>query len=58
MKARGNGHGGDRKGSGRKPNPEGPLVKVTHRVTQNQKDKLAQLGGAEWLRRMIDDAPL
>ena len=50
-------HGGARPGSGRPPMPGGPLVKVTHRITPAQRDKLVRLGGSEWLRQAIDSYP-
>lgn len=54
-----NTHGGARPGSGRKPNPDTlPSVPVTIRMSEPQKDKLQQLGGAPWVRDKIDKAKL
>lgn len=45
------------RGQGRKPvSPGGSTIGVTMRVTHAQKEKLALLGGAAWLRRQIDMA--
>lgn len=49
--------GGAREGAGRKPlDPEGATVPVTIRMTGDQRDKLARLGGAKWVRERIDRA--
>ena len=49
--------GGPGRGQGRKPVAEGqPTVTVSLRMTESQRDKLAQLGGAEWVRQRIDKA--
>jgi len=47
--------GGTGRGQGRKPVAEGqPTVTVSLRMTEAQRDKLALLGGAEWVRNRID----
>ncbi len=38
--------------------PISPIVVATIRLTSAQRDKLAKLGGADWVRRMIDYAPI
>lgn len=49
--------GGPERGQGRKPVAEGePTVTVSLRMTAAQRDKLARLGGAEWVRLRIDKA--
>lgn len=49
--------GGAGRGQGRKPLEEGvETVPVTVRMTLRQKDKLARLGGAKWIRARIDRA--
>ena len=49
--------GGPGRGQGRKPVAEGePTITVSLRMTAAQRDKLARLGGAEWVRRRIDKA--
>lgn len=51
------GRGGPGRGQGRKPKPEGEaMVPVTVKMLLAQKDKLARLGGAPWVRKKIDDA--
>ncbi|WP_342620830.1 hypothetical protein [Rhodoferax sp. GW822-FHT02A01] len=51
------GRGGAGRGQGRKPLAEGePLIPVTIKMLQKQKDKLARLGGAPWVRKKIDQA--
>jgi len=53
------GRGGPGRGGGRKPLPEGEaLVPVTVKMKPAQKEKLAQLGGAPWVREKIDKAKL
>ena len=48
-------HGGAREGGGRSPlYEEGALVVVTANVTAAQRDRLAALGGAQWLRDVLD----
>lgn len=49
--------GGPGKGQGRKPIKQGEdTVTVSLRMTAAQRDKLARLGGAEWVRQRIDKA--
>ena len=49
--------GGPARGQGRKPVKQGEeTVTVSLRMTVAQRDKLARLGGAEWVRRKIDRA--
>jgi hypothetical protein len=49
--------GGPGRGQGRKPVKEGEeTVTVSLRMTAAQRDKLARLGGAEWVRQRIDKA--
>lgn len=49
--------GGPGRGQGRKPVKQGEeTVTVSLRMTAAQRDKLARLGGAEWVRRKIDRA--
>jgi hypothetical protein len=49
--------GGPRPGSGRKPLPEGEvMVPVTIKMQPAQRDKLARLGGAPWVRKKIEQA--
>ena len=44
------------RGQGRKPTPEGPRRSTSIRLTDEQHQKLARLGGAEWFRVQIDKA--
>jgi hypothetical protein len=47
--------GGPGRGQGRKPIKQGEdTVTVSLRMTAAQRDKLARLGGAEWVRQRID----
>ena len=49
--------GGPGRGQGRKPVAEGEqTVTVSLRMTVAQRDKLATLGGALWVRQRIDKA--
>lgn len=49
--------GGPGRGQGRKPVKQGEdTVTVSLRMTSAQRDKLAQLGGADWVRKRIDKA--
>lgn len=49
--------GGPNRGQGRKPIKEGQdTVTASLRLTVGQRAKLAQLGGAEWVRKRIDKA--
>lgn len=49
--------GGPGRGQGRNPVAEGQqTVTVSLRMTAAQRDKLARLGGAEWVRLRIDKA--
>lgn len=51
------GRGGPGRGQGRKPLKEGQeSVIVPLRMTAGQKEKLARLGGAQWVRDRIDKA--
>lgn len=51
-------HGGPGRGQGRKPVKEGEqTISTTLRMTKHQRDKLGRLGGAEWVRERIDEAP-
>jgi hypothetical protein len=52
--------GGARPGNGRKPRVAGaPATSpVTIKMSEAQKEKLQQLGGAPWVRDKIDKAPL
>lgn len=50
-------HGGAGRGQGRKPVKQGEeTVTLSLRVTVAQREKLARLGGAEWVRGKIDRA--
>lgn len=54
MTAQRGGHG---RGQGRKPVKQGEeTVTLSLRVTVSQREKLARLGGAEWVRGKIDRA--
>ena len=44
------------RGQGRKPTPEGPRRSTSIRLTDEQHQKLARLGGADWVRAQIDKA--
>lgn len=49
--------GGPGRGQGRKPVKAGEdTVTVSLRMTPAQRDKLAKLGGAGWVREQIDQA--
>lgn len=49
--------GGAGRGQGRKPlQPGQETVTVTVRMTPPQRDKLARLGGPQWVRGKIDKA--
>jgi hypothetical protein len=49
--------GGPNRGQGRKPLQEGvETVTLSLRMTPAQRDKLARLGGAQWVRDRIDRA--
>ena len=49
--------GGAGRGQGRKPVKQGEeTVTLSLRVTVAQREKLARLGGAEWVRDRIDKA--
>ncbi len=59
METKKSGRGGAREGGGRKPLKEGATtVPVVTRMTEEQRDKLAILGGAPWIRARIDKAKL
>ena len=50
-------HGGPGRGQGRKPVKRGEeTVTLSLRVTVAQREKLARLGGAKWVRQKIDRA--
>lgn len=44
------------RGQGRKPTPEGARRSTSIRLTEQQHQKLARLGGADWVRAQIDRA--
>ena len=49
--------GGPGRGQGRKPVKRGEeTITLSLRVTVSQREKLARLGGAEWVRGKIDRA--
>jgi hypothetical protein len=49
--------GGAGRGQGRKPlDPNTETVGVTIKMTTEQRDKLARLGGPQWVRTRIDKA--
>ena len=49
--------GGHGRGQGRKPVKQGEeTVTVSLRMTPGQREKLARLGGARWVREKIDRA--
>lgn len=49
--------GGAGRGQGRKPVKVGEkTVSASLRMTENQRNKLAKLGGAKWVRGKIDGA--
>lgn len=51
------GRGGAGRGQGRKPlKPGVATVPVTIKMTEDQREKLARLGGASWVRERIDRA--
>lgn len=51
------GRGGPGRGQGRKPLANGETtVMVSLRMTASQRDKLASLGGASWVRTQIDSS--
>ncbi len=51
------GRGGYRPGSGRKrKETSDAMLPVSIKLTEPQKDKLARLGGAPWVRDRIDKA--
>lgn len=57
MKKKVNNLGGAGRGQGRKPLPEGEaMVPVTVKMKPVQREKLALLGGAPWVRLKIDKA--
>lgn len=52
-----NKRGGPNRGQGRKPIKQGEeSVTMSLRLTVSQRKKLADLGGAEWVREKIDRA--
>lgn len=53
------GRGGAGRGQGRKPLEEGEAMRpVSIKMSLSQREKLAQLGGAPWVRNKIDKAKL
>ena len=49
--------GGPGRGQGRKPVKQGEdTITVSVRMTPGQREKLARLGDAEWVRKRIDKA--
>jgi len=57
MSTKPKGQGGAGRGQGRKPLPDGEAtVPVMLRMKPAQKEKLARLGGAPWVREKIDKA--
>ena len=51
------GRGGPGRGGGRKPLiGDAPLIGVTLKMSQEQREKLTRLGGAQWVRSKIDRA--
>ena len=54
-----NKRGGPGRGQGRKPVTEGEqTITVSLRMTVTQREKLALLGGAVWVRQRIDKAKI
>lgn len=52
-----NKRGGPGRGQGRKPLDEGSrTVTFPVKMTEQQREKLARLGGAPWVRKKIDNA--
>lgn len=51
---------GNGPGQGRQPTiaPRGEAVSISVRLAQSQREKYLRLGGAPWLRRMIETASL
>lgn len=49
--------GGARPGAGAKRQGEQAMVGVTVKMEPKQREKLRRLGGAQWVRRKIDEAP-
>ena len=48
--------GGKREGAGRPPAPQRPAPVSWRPDTQAQRDKFIELGGARWLKRLLNDA--
>ena len=48
--------GGKREGAGRPPSPPRPAPVSWRPDTQEQRDKFLELGGARWLKRLLNDA--
>lgn len=46
-------HGGSRKGAGRKPLAE-TVVKITVKLSPEQREKFHALGGSDWLRNALE----
>jgi hypothetical protein len=57
MKKKLEGRGGAGRGQGRKPLVEGEALQpVSIKMSTDQREKLARLGGAPWVRSRIDKA--
>jgi hypothetical protein len=57
MQSKLTGRGGPGRGQGRKPKPVSEaMLPVTVKMSSEQKEKLARLGGAPWVRSKIDRA--
>jgi hypothetical protein len=57
MEKRLTGRGGPGRGGGRKPLiGDTPLIGVTLKMSEEQREKLQRLGGAQWVREKIDKA--
>ena len=48
--------GGKREGAGRPPAPPRPAPVSWRPDTQAQRDKFIELGGARWLKRLLNEA--
>lgn len=48
--------GGKREGAGRPPAPTRPTPVSWRPDSQGQRDKFLELGGARWLKRLLNDA--
>lgn len=45
------------RGQGRKPTEQGERKATSIRLSREQHEKLARLGGSDWVREQIDKAP-